>query len=296
MLRNAPWKDTEYFRKNLLPVDSSEIVRLEFSGLTLMRTEAGWIAEQHNRSARVPVSQMNPILDALINLKSIRIVNTDKPDTCGLNNREGIRVAVFYSGHKTEYILLGKETVAQGKPATYLSISRNKAVYLAENALRSIFSKNIDHFRKAAVVDYHTSDVHSFMIETLQGDSLTCYFKRETSRWQVDKSPRSISNDSVFVWLGKMEKLPKLPFADLFDETHEGKQLYSRIRLDLNCSPEPLWVYIYRLPNISLPEEVPDLKSNDPRLAHFALYFSPYPTNYYALSDTFLLRQICQPF
>jgi hypothetical protein len=41
---------------------------------------------------------------------------------------------------------------------------------------------------------------------------------------------------------------------------------------------------------------VPDLKSNDPRLAHFALYFSPYPTNYYALSDTFLLRQICQPF
>lgn len=295
-LRNAPWRETAYFQKKLLKADSSDIVRLQFSGLTLIRTETGFVAEQNNRSTRVPSSEMTPILAALNDLTSIRIVQTQQPDTCWLNNKLGIAVVVFYGSHKTEGIILGKETLEQGKPATYLSLSNNKGVYLVENALRGIFSKTLDDFRKSAVVKYHTSDAYSFSIETANADTLSAIYSKESSRWQLDNSYRSLSNDSVMVWLQKMEKLPQLPFADLFDETHEGKQLYARIRLDMNGQPDPLWVYIYRLHTPSLPEELPDLKPNDPRLAPYALYFSPYPTNYYALSDTTFLRQICQPF
>lgn len=295
-LRNAPWRDTDTFQKKLLRADSSDIVRLQFSGLTLMRTESGFVAEQNNRSARVPDSEMKPILAALNDLTSIRIVPTQQPDTCWLNNKQGIVVVIIYGSHKTEGIILGKEILEQGRPATYLSFPNNKGVYLVNNALRGVFSKTLDDFRKAAIVKYHTSDVYGFTIETVNADTLSVTYSKESSHWQMDNSHKTISNDSVKVWLNKMEKLSQLPFADLFDETHEGKQLYARIRLDLNCQPDPLWVYIYRLNTLSLPEELPDLKPNDPRLAPYALYFSPYPTNYYALSDTTFLRQICQPF
>ncbi|MCC7465920.1 MAG: DUF4340 domain-containing protein, partial [Saprospiraceae bacterium] len=227
-LRNAPWRDTEYFQKNLLKADSSQIVRIAFSGITLVRTDMGWVAEQNSRSAKVPASEMTPFLAALSRLNSIRIVPTEKPDTCGLNPNDGISVVVYYAGHKTEYLLLGKETEDQGRPVTYLSIGNNKGVYLVENALRRTFSKTLDDFRKAAVVSFHTSDVYAFLIETRLADSLEGYYDKDTERWQLTKNSRSISNDSVMVWLSRMEKLPKLPFADLFDETHEGKQLYSR--------------------------------------------------------------------
>jgi hypothetical protein len=295
-LRNAPWRETENFQRNLLKADSAQIVRMQFSGLTLMRTDKGWMAENHYRSANVPASEINPILSALSQLTSIRIVPTQKPDTCGLNPKDGIPVVVYYAGHKTEYLLLGKETQEQGRPATYLSISHNKGVYLVENALRGVFSKTLDDFRKASVVNFHTSDVQAFSIENRSADSLYFSYRQEMDRWQSENNQLSISNDSVFAWLAKLEKLPHLPFADLFDETHEGKQLYSRIRLDYKCSPDPVWIYIYKLNTLSLPEELPDLKPNDPRLALYALYFSPYPTNYYALSDTLLLRKICRPF
>jgi hypothetical protein len=295
-LRNAPWRDKEYFQKNLLKADSTQIVRIEFASITVVRTDMGWVAEQNNRSATVPTTEMTPILAALSSLNAIRIIQTQKPDTCGLNNRDGIPVVVYYDGHRTEYLLIGKETQDQGRAATYLSIGNSKGVYLVENALRGTFSKTLDDFRKAAVVSFHTTDVHAFLIETRLADTLDAYYEKGADRWQLTQSSRSISNDSVLIWLSSMEKLPKLPFADLFDETHEGKQLYARIRLSLNCSPDPLWVNIYRLNTLSLPEELPDLKPNDPRLAPYALYFSPFPTNYYALSDTSFLRQICQPF
>jgi hypothetical protein len=256
----------------------------------------GWVAEQHYRSAKVPPSEMTPILTALSSLNAVRIVQTEKPDTCGLNPAAGIAVVVHYSGHRSEYLLLGKETQEQGRPTTYLSISHNKGVYLVENALRAVFSKTLDDFRKAAAVSFHTSDVNAFLIETRLADTLEGHYEKDTERWHVANSAHSISNDSVVAWLAHMEKLPKLPFADLFDETHEGKQLFSRIRLDYKYSPDPLWIYIYKLNALSLPEELPELKPNDPRLAPYALYFSPYPTNYYALSDTNLLRKICRPF
>lgn len=295
-LRHLPWRSTDNFQKNLLPADSSQIVRMELGDLTLIRTETGWAAEQKNRSARVPEALIQPMLAALSPLRSIRIVPTQQPDSFGLSGQKAIAITIYYAENRTEHLRIGQEILDQGKPATYILLPRHEGVYLVENALRSPFTKSFDDIRKAAVVDYHTTDVHAFSIETLHADSQFFTYNPQNGRWQSENSVRSISNDSVFAWLSRMEKLPQLPFADLFDETHGGKQLFSRISLSLNGIPEPLWVNIYRLNTLSMPEELPDLKPNDPRLAPYALYFSPYPTNYYALSDTIFLRQICQPF
>jgi len=300
-VRRAPWRDSAFFQAELLKADTAEMLRIEISvpghrELIMMRNELGWEAEQQGRSTRVPPAIAQTILAELDALRSIRIVKTDRPDTLGFLQGKAIEMRIYSSNRATDFLSIGQETIEYGKPATFVLLRRHGGIYLTEKHLRASFSKTLKDFRNAAEIQFNTADVREFSIFGQNLDSLMFQKNDSVGIWESLLVHRTIDNDRVQEWLTKIERLKKLPFADLFDESHANKTSFAQINLGFNQQTEPLTLKIYRLSNTILPEELPDIPLDQSQFAPYVLYFSQYPTNYFALSDTSLLRQICQPF
>ncbi|MBC7777168.1 MAG: DUF4340 domain-containing protein [Phycisphaerae bacterium] len=300
-VRRAPWQNATFFQTNLLRVDTAEVERIEIAlpgqhGLVLMRNDAGWIAEQQDRSAKVPPDVVQRMLETLANLRSIRIVKTDQPDTLGFARANAIDIGVFYAHSPSERLSIGWESIENSQPATFVRLPRHGGIYLVQNQLRAVFSKTLIDFRNAAVIQLNTADVREFSIFGQNLDSLAFQKNDSTGNWESTMLTRMVTNDSIQQWLAKIARLKKLPFADLFDESHTNKTFFAQIDLGFSKQAEPLTLKIYRLEATNLPEEMPDTPLDGSQFAPFVLYFSQYPTNYFALSDTALLRQICDPF
>ena len=300
-VRRAPWRDTAFFQANLLKADTAAVQRIDIAspghhGLILMRNELGWEAEQQGRSTRVPPDIAQKILAELGGLRSIRIVKTDRPDTLGFSQGTAIKMVVYYSNKETDFLSIGWETIENGQPATFVLLRRHEGIYLAENQLRAIFSKTLKDFRNAAAIKFNTADVRNFSIYGQNLDSL-CFQKNDAlGSWVSPLLGRTVSDSSVQKWLVKIASLQKLPFADLYDESHANKTFFTEIKFGLGGQTAPLNLKIYRFKTTNLPEEMPDKPLDRSLFAPYVLYFSQYPTNYFALSDTSLLRQICRPF
>ena len=300
-VRRAPWRDTAFFQADLLKADTAKMRRIDIvqpgqQGLILVRNEMGWIAEGPNRSTRVPTTLAQRILAELADLRSIRIVKTNQPDTLGFVQANAIEICIYFSDSQTEYLSIGLEIMEHDKPATYVRLPRHQGIYLAEKHLRAVFSKTLKDFRNAAEIQFNAADVREFSIFGQSLDSLM-FQKNDSIRiWESPLNNRTLNNDRVQEWLTKIERLKKLPFADLFDESHANKTSFAQINLGFNQQTEPLTLKIYRLSTPNLPEELPDTPLDQSQFAPYVLYFSQYPTNYFALSDTSLLRQICRPF
>ncbi len=300
-VRRAPWRDATFFRAKLLPIDTAEVQRLEISlpgqhGLIMVRNDANWVAEQQNRSTKVPPAMAQMMLATLADLYSIRIAKTEFPDTLGFSKAKAIEILVYYSHAPTERLSIGWETIENSQPATFVRLPRHEGIYLVENQLRAVFSKTLMDFRNAAVVGFNTAEVRGFSIFGQNLDSLVFQKNDSTGNWESTMLARTITNDSVQYWLAKIDQFKKLPFSDLFDESHASKTFYSQISLGFTNQAEPLILKIYRLNMTNLPEEIPDVPFDHSQIAPFVLHFSQYPTIYFGLSDTTLLREICRPF
>ena len=300
-VRRAPWRDAVFFQNHLLRADTSELQRIEISQpgqseLILSRSEASWLAEQKGRSAKVPDDMAQNILAELANLRSIRIIKTTSPDTLGFSGKDVIQLRIYPSNSATEYLGIGAETMENGQACTFVQLLKHQGIYLAERHLRSVFSKTLLDFRNAAVIRFDPSGVRDFSIYGQNLDSLSFQKDDSTGNWIAVQVNRSIPGDSVQQWLAKIARLRKLPFADLFDESHANKTFLAEIKLGLEKSDESLSMKIYGLDLSNLPEELPEGPLDKNQLAPYVLSFSQYPTNYFALSDTMLLRQICRPF
>jgi hypothetical protein len=300
-VRQAPWKNATFFHTKLLPVDTVEVRRMDISvpgqsGLVLVRNDAGWLAEQQDRSAKVPPKVAQMMLAVLADLRSVRIAKTDQPDTLGFSRSTAIEIIIYYAHAPTEQLSIGWETIENSQPSTFVRLPRHKGIYLVENQLRAVFSKTLMDFRNAAVVQFEAAAVQHFSVFGQNLDSLSFQKNDSIGNWQSAALVQAVPNESVQQWLKKISGLKKLPFADLFDESHANKTIFAQINLTLSNQTEPLILKIYRLGITSLPEELPDKPLEKNQFAPYVLYFSQYPTTYYALSDTTLLRQICQPF
>ncbi len=300
-VRRAPWRDTAFFQANLLKADTAAVQRIEIGcpghqGLILTRNELGWEAEQQGRSTRVPPDIAQKMLAELGALRSIRIVKTDRPDTLGFSQGTAIKMIVYYSNKETDFLSIGWETIEHGQPATFVLLRRHGGIYLAENQLRAIFSKTLKDFRNAVAIKFNTAEVQNFSIYGQNLDSLAFQKNDSMGRWVSPLFDRAISDASVQNWLLKIVSLQKLPFADLFDESHANKTFFAEIKLGFGAQTAPLGLKIYQLKTTNLPEEMPDRPLDHSLFAPYVLYFSQYPTNYFALSDTSLLGQISRPF
>lgn len=300
-IRHAPWRDPVSAHIKLLPTDTSEIRRIEVLGpgesaIVLTLNDAGWDAEQKNRSTRVPPLQAHKLLAALADLSASGLIKTTGPDTLGFSAASMIRVTVFYANEPAKYLEIGSEITKNGITFTYVRLFRHEGVYMVESQIRPVFSSTLADYRSAAVPGFDPNHVQGISIFGKGLDSLVVQWNDSLDCWLSIPGNRRVQPDRISKWLEAIRALKTQPFADLFDETLASKAVYAQITLQLRSGAAPFTIKIFHLNHPVWPEEMPEATLEKRQLSPYVYCFSQYPTNFYMLSDTTLLPWICQPF
>lgn len=299
-VRRAPWRTSTFFQTNLLRLDTAAVQQIQItlpgqSPLFLLRGDAGWSAEQESRSVKMQPELAKKMLLALADLRSIRIAKTTRPDTLGFTAGTAIHLNILLANNQQESLTLGWETVEHSQPGTYVQLPKHDGIYLVNNHLRNIFFKHLTDIRNRNLFQVSPSELRGFTLVGPSLDSLVFQKNDSTTLWTNPFKGTTCTDEQVQRWLSKVVSLRGLPFADLFDESHADDTFYAQINLEFNAPKDPLTLKIFHMHPIHVPEEMPVQRPDRRQLAPFAIHSSQNPLNYFALSDTALLRQICHP-
>ncbi len=299
-IRRAPWQNSKFFQTNLLRLDTTAVqqIHVALPGqdiLYLLRGDAGWSAEQGDRSVNLTPDVSQKMLATLTDLRSIRIAKTNMPDTLGFASSTAIHISIVQDNAPDETLTIGWETIENSLAASYVQLPRHEGIYLVNNHLRNIFSKRLKDFRNPTIVRFIPSKVRGFCIFGQNRDSLLFQKNDTTGIWESPIGVRTYQNDSVQIWLSKIAGLHGLHFADLFDESHASDSFYAKISLLFEPQAEPLTLTIFHLHPLIVQQEMSAQKIDRRQLAPFVLQSSQNPTNYFVLNDTLLLRNVCWP-
>ena len=297
LLRRAPWQARQWFQTELIQVDTAGLsqVRLLVPGqpeLLLERTESGWAALQEGRSAIVSPLLMVPVLQALAGVRTIRVVKTREPDILGLSAAEGIQVTAYHDDQSTEDFWIGRETVENQLPATFIRLAGHDGFYLVEQHLRAIFNRTLEDFRPNGICAFNPALVRSLTVEWPAQNWVLLLRRDSIGQWHDGAD--SLRSDSVVQsWLKPLSQLPPFPYADYFDDSRAKETLRSRITLNLGAENPALTLRLFQIDPADLPENLSELYRKKVHPAPFVLHSSQNPNNYFALADTILARQIC---
>ncbi|MFN0173092.1 MAG: DUF4340 domain-containing protein [Saprospiraceae bacterium] len=300
-IRRAPWQDSKYFQTNLLKLDTASVQQIQVALpgqdiLYLLRNDAGWSAEQGDRSINLPQEAAQKMLSTLADLRSIRIAKTSMPDTLGFSPATAIQISIIDDKTQSESLTIGWETIENSQAASFVNLPKHGGIYLVNDHLRNVFSKTLTDFRNRTIVRFAPSSVQGFCIFGLNMDSLLFQKNDITGIWEGSEGSKDYPNDSIQIWFAKIAELHGLQFADLFDESRASDAFYAKITLLFETQLEPLTLTIFHWHQQIVPEVMDRQKLNRQKFANFVLHSSQNPANYFALNDTLLLQDICWPF
>lgn len=258
------------------------------SPLLFERTDDGWAVEQEGRAYPVTHSDMAIMLAALGDLRSVRRVGqTDQPDTLGLGEKTALTVTLRSTEERIVQIALGQQIFEKGEPATYLRLGENGDIYLAKRHLRDVFPQKIEFFRKNQVANFDPLAVMEVSCVWPDDTALLLQKKDSLRRWHTLDGSRSVSDDSLQIWLRNLAALQNLPFADDFDESQSRRTLRAEINLR-NGAGGTLQVFrLHCLAPPELPEEVGVFRRTARRVpVAWVLHSSQNPLNYFSTTDT----------
>lgn len=308
LLRRAPWRAREWFQTELIQIDTSRLsqVRIAQPGqpeLLLERTDAGWAAQQEGRSVMVRTADMAPMLQALAGIRSIRIVQTKRPDTLGLAAIDGLQVTTLKTDGTTEDFWIGREITENNAPASFLRLTKHAGNYLVEGHLRAVFARTLEDFRASEIYRFQPEQVTSLTIEWPAQAWLLQLHRDSTGRWQEGETDSLRTDSAVLAWLRPLAQLPRCPYADYFDDSRAVETLRARITLEFGGlgvggqgqggQGQALTLRVFQIDPADLPENLADLYREKIRPAPFVLHSSQNPNNYFALADTAMAWQIC---
>ena len=294
LARRLPWRMSEIFQTDLIEVDTSvlqsiSIRRLNAPELLLERTDAGWVADQYGRPVQVPQTEAEAMLQVLSHVQTLRIVKTKRPDTLGLN--DAISVQVHGSDDRNEMFYIGKQTVENGAPATYIELKNHEGIYLVKNHLRDVFDKTAEHFRTRTAVRFVPQSISGITFFWQKQDSVAFWNRNDTTAlWEYGTLTRP--DDSVQQWLHLLTRLNGGPFADHFDDSRARETLVSTLSLKDRSDSTPLELRFYYFAPPEIPDDPSDLRTGGEGFSDWVLQSSLNPHNYFCINDTALLRRI----
>ncbi len=294
LARRLPWRMSEMFQADLIEIDTSalqsiSITRPGSAELLLERTDMGWVAEQDGRPVQVPGSDINPMLEALAHIQTLRIVKTKQPDTLGLDNTISVKTACV-GGHR-EVFHIGKQTLDNGALATYVELDNQRGIYLVKKHLRDVFDKDAGHFRQSAALQFAADSISDISFFWARQDSVSFWKKNDSlSLWQYGTVSKP--DDSVQLWLRLLPRLNGSPFADYFDDSRARETLVTKLTLQSQPGATPLVLRFFYFAPPDLPDDLSNLGNQRHNLSAWVLHSSQNPYNYFSITDTTLLRRI----
>jgi hypothetical protein len=300
-VRKAPWRDSTFFQRNLLKIDTAEVQQIQIAlpaqpTLYLLRGDAAWTAEQASRSVVVSPEMVRQILEVLAELRSVRIEKSKMPDTLGFVPGFAIQVTTIQSNKRQESFSIGQEILENAQAGTYVELPKHGGIYLVNKHLRKLFSLSLEHFRNTGIAQFSPEKVRAFTIFGHDADSLHGHKQAGTRQWINSDSSQIYPDDRVQNWLIKLQQLKGLAFADLFDESQANETMNTEIQLFLEAETMPLTLKIYHVKHGHLPEELSEKRTARRNICPYVIQSSQNPLNYFEIPDTVLLQQICQPF
>ena len=277
----------------LVRIDTAAVAQIVVSvpgqsELLFERTDNGWSVEHEGRAFRVQPSAIDPMLTMLGNLQSLRRLNTERPDTLGLDGKNALVVTAREGEKRAVQLSIGHQTLEKTVPATYLRLGENGGFYLAKHHLRDVFFQKIDFFRKNQAAEFNPAAVYSVACQWPNDTALLLQKNDSLHRWQTPDLSRSISDDSLQAWLHGLAALRNLPFADDFDESRSRHTLRAEITI-IRSDGEQIALSLHRLAPPELPEEISASRRPARRLpVAWVLHSSQNPFNYFSLSDSVL--------
>lgn len=286
-LREAPWRDTVLFTADLLKIDTSSIQQIQVSApdkspIYLIRTENGWAMEQANRHVQLPAHKAQVLLTAIANLRSIRIIKTNRPDTLGFADNRAVVVNIHCNDGKKETIRIGRENAG----SAYVELPNHDGIYLTNVPLRSHFLFSINDFRNRSALDFKGIRVTGITLK--QPGKKEFAFKKDTlnNYWTAPGATENCPSDSVQNWLNRLGAHSQLEFADWFDESQADALLHSEWFFECEL-PENSFLIKLFYPGITRPAT--DL------FGRLVLHSSKNPDNYFAMPYNVLFENAC-PF
>jgi hypothetical protein len=252
LAKYTPWFKGDIFQTDLLRLTPNEVQRIAISRpgkeeLLLERSDEGWVASQEDFAVRTADSLVAPLLTALSQFRSLRIVHVTQTDTLGLAPSQAIRVQVFMKNGRKEIFDVGRETQEQQQAATYVEMDQHEGVYLASKHLRQVFDRTIDDFRSKTVFDLKLENLQAVRIERPGIDTIS-WQKSDTSAmwWRNNRNELPQRKEQVSHWLGQVQQLNGLPFASHTDEGQAPENLAANISFKMMDSIMDVQLQFYQ--------------------------------------------------
>lgn len=299
LARRTPWFKANVFSTNLIELDTAQVTQISVfrpgqPELLLEKTETGWVVAQELRAVHAAPEHMAPVLEALRAVRSIRIVQTERPDTFGFGENRRIKIRIYQDKNLLEQFDIGDETGENGQDATYIHLSRHEGIYLVQKHLRDIFSKTVDDFRENKVLAFEPASVRGIVFTWYQQESADLQFpiyrNDTTGQWEpLGQAPPVIANDTIQRWLGIIQRLNDAAFADHFDESRTRETLLGQVELDFSDG-DSLVLRLFHTRPPDLPEEIATSRLKS--LPVYVLHSSQNHLNFFAPADTATLRHV----
>ncbi len=280
-----PWFKSEIIKTRLIEIRPEELQKISIqtpghSELLLERSDDYWVASQDDLVVRTADSTILPILAAFINVYSIRIINSDRPDTLGFYPSNTILVEATTRKGRKETLRIGHETIENKHNATYASLGEHQGIYLVDKHLRNVFNKSMDDFRSKNVLKLSEQNLSRILLERVGRDTFQCFKLDTLDFWGSNRDDKFIAPSQLTNWLKSLHALNGAQFANNFDENDNQYSLAGKLELEYQNTEEQFWVNIYQRGN-GMTRKYP-----------FVLQCSQNPFNYFEVSDTSLVNRI----
>ncbi len=244
----SPWFKTDFFQTRLVDIDPTKLQKISLlvpgkSELLLERSDEGWVASQDEYALRCADSSIAPVLAALCDIRSLRIVHSNRPDTLLLSIPQSIKLEAFLQDGRKERLVIGRERLENGKPVTYIAVGEHAGVYLTNKHLRRLFSKTIDDFRNKSLLVLGRELPVGIRIFRQNIDTLYLQKSDTAAFWQSSLTPAAVYDQlAVTQWMKMLLQVNGQPFATRFDETDDAQTIAATVELDMPGLAEPIWL------------------------------------------------------
>ena len=296
--RWLPVRYQSFFNTKLIKADAALVNRLvvENAGkpdLTLERLQQKWLAQQNGRSTSVTTNEVADMINQLTAISSFQVVKTSQPDTFGFSPENTIRITLFQLNGTTEALAIGRESIENDQPVTFIRLPNHAGMYKVPGHLRAPFARNLNAYRLKTVVQFEPESIQKIGIQ--HAGSLPVYIQMADSsgQWTTPNNEYSVSTESVQNWLTQFQRLADCDFADFFDESRTAETLHSTIFLGLT-SGEFLTIRFFYVNPPNVPEDLTRVQNTE--YQHFPAYVvhsTQNPANYFFMSDTNLATYLC---
>ncbi len=293
LAKYAPWFKSDHFQVDLVRVKTVDLQRLAISlpgksELVLESSDEGWVASQDDYAIRTPDSTVAPIMAALAQIRSLKIIHSDQRDTMLLLPAQSVHVEVRLKNGHRESFEIGREIWLQKQAATYIEIDRHEGIYLIDKHMRTVFTKSIDDFRNKTVLSFSGEKLRTFHIVRPGID--TVYFQKpDTSHlWYGSTAGQLVLPGPLQQWINKLLELNNLPFAAHSDEMMSADNLAASISLGVKDLEEPILIQIFNVRSKTTPERSLGRSKAHKNLPHYIVQSSQNNYSFFAIPDTLM--------